>query len=311
VPFHVPVLREEVRAALSPALARENAVLVDATCGVGGHASDLARSCGPSRLVLLDRDPAAIAHVPSWSAGLAQRVDARHTTFSRLAEVLAELGLAGVDAILADLGVSSPQLDIPERGFSLRADGPLDMRMDPTRGVTAADFVANAAAEELVAVLREYGEEPHARRIASALIEARPRTTGALARLVQRVVPRRPGQRIDPATRTFQALRIAVNDELGELDALLREAPDLLVVGGRLAIISFHSLEDRRVKRRFAELTAPAPVPRHLPVREVDRTPVRWAYPGRGRAIRPTAAEVESNARSRSARLRVIERIAA
>ncbi len=240
-------------------------------------------------------------------------MEAVHSPFSAFATSLDRLGITEVDAVLADLGVSSHQLDEGRRGFSFRFDAPLDMRMDTTRGVTAAEWLEGIDASGLTRVLRELGEEPEAGRVARAILEAKPNTTGALAATVERAVsPKRrvgPGRRIHPATLTFQALRMVVNDELGELEVLLRDAPPRLAPGGRLGIITFHSLEDRMVKRRFRELTQPAPIPRGLPIGEDARVQPSFVEPSdvRGGVI-ATEDEQRDNPRSRSARLRVLER---
>ena len=207
------------------------------------------------------------------------------------------------------------QLDQAQRGFSFRGDGPLDMRMDPTQGRTAAELLAEIDEASLTRILREYGEEPEARRIAAAVVAARPTTTGALAEVVSAAVSgrqrRKLGTRIHPATRTFQALRIEVNDELRQLDRFLEDAPSLLVVGGRLAVITFHSLEDRRVKRRFRALGQPAAPPAHVPLRADELPAPRFVVPRAfSGGVTAGPEEIESNPRARSARLRVLERCA-
>ena len=258
VPRHVSVLPAEVLAALEPAPGQ---VIVDATTGVGGHARLLAERIVPGgRLIALDQDPAMLDLARLRLAELP--VTLIRSGFGRLRRVLDELGLERVDAVLADLGVCSDQLDKTARGLTFSKPGPLDMRMDPDSGETAADLIRRLPERELADLIYEYGEERHSRRVARRIVEERKRapieTTEQLADLVRGCVPRSGGPRgkgIDPATRTFQALRIAVNDELGELERLLAVLPRCVRPGGRAAIISFHSLEDRRVKHAFRERT--------------------------------------------------------
>ena len=314
--FHASVLAEQLSATVAPAIdACPGAPLVDATCGAGGHTAAILDRVTPSRVILLDRDPAALAFARGRLAGAACPIEFRHARFSTIAAVLDELGIAEVAAIVADIGVSSHQFDAGERGFSFRTDAPLDMRMDPTSGETAAELLARLDAPELAKLLHRYGEEPESRRIAEAIVLARPRTTGALATVVENAMSGRArralGKRIHPATRTFQALRIVVNGELDELEALLAVGPERLCVGGRMAVISFHSLEDRMIKRRFADLCRPPAVPRGLPM-TVDELPkphyaIPAGFPRKG--VEADADEVARNPRSRSARLRVIERV--
>ena len=309
---HTPVLLEEAVAALS---IRPRGTYVDATFGRGGHARRILDRLGPAgRLVALDRDPAAEGAARAIAD---TRFTFRRAWFSELQEVLAELHIDGVDGVLLDLGVSSPQIDDPARGFSLRADGPLDMRMDPSRGESAAEFIARADVRELTEVIRDHGEERFAQSIARAIVAARAVApvvrTRQLAALVAQAVRTRPrGDRSqDPATRTFQALRIHVNRELAELALTLPQAVRLLATGGRLAVISFHSLEDRIVKRFFAAASQPYGGDARLARLPLTAT----ALPGTplarvGRAIRPSAREVEANPRARSATLRIAERTA-
>lgn len=314
---HISVLADEVCAALGPCLRGETSprVLVDATAGLGGHTKALLETTTPTRAVLFDRDPHALAQAKQRLEGARCPLSFVHAGFATLLESLAELGIERVTGIVADLGVSSMQLDQAERGFSFRGDGPLDMRMDPTRGHSAAELIANTDLESLTRILREYGEQPEPRRIAAAILEARPTTTRALAQAVTEATSHRErrklGARIHPATRAFQALRIEVNDELGQLDRFLEDAPACLEVGGRLAVITFHSLEDRRVKRRWRALSRPPQPPPHLPL-TVDELPrARFAVPSEFTGgTRPSADEIASNPRARSARLRVLERCA-
>ncbi len=294
---HVTVLLEETVAAVAPA---DGELFVDCTLGGGGHTEALLEAADV-RVIGLDRDPAALAAASERLARFGERFRAVHASFDELSEVLDRLGIATVDGIIADLGVSSPQLDHAERGFSFRHGGPVDMRMDTTRGMTAAQLLASVDEGELVRILKEYGEERHARRVARALLEGQPfEDTAALAACVAGVVGRGTG-RIHPATRTFQALRIAVNDELGQLERLLPQAVDRLAPGGRLGIISFHSLEDRIVKR-FLHSAAGRSLPRDAYGNPVGEVTVRVAP-----AITPSPSD--PNPRARSARLRSATRL--
>ncbi|MCA9717569.1 MAG: 16S rRNA (cytosine(1402)-N(4))-methyltransferase RsmH, partial [Myxococcales bacterium] len=293
-------------------------VFVDATCGGAGHTLALLEDARtrPRTVVAMDRDADAIAWAEDTLRPRADALGVRlvlvHAPFSSLAEVLDDLQITAVSAILADLGVSSHQLDTAARGFSFRADAPLDMRMDRSRGMSAADVLAAIEERELSRILREYGEEEDATRIARAIVAARPRTTAALADTVREAMSarqrRRLGARIHPATRTFQALRIHVNGELDELKRLLDAAPERLRGGGRLAIISFHSLEDRLVKQRFSALSRPPAVPRGLPIPESERPSAAFSLPLGRRGQTPGDLELENNPRSRSSRLRALER---
>jgi len=300
---HVPVLCHEVVSALAPAAP---GLLVDATVGLGGHAAALLEAA-PFTLVGLDRDPRALEHARRRLAPHADRVRLLERPFAELPAVLADERLPAPAAILADLGCSSLQLDTAERGFSFAADGPLDMRMGRA-GRTAAELLAEADEDELMEILRRYGEEPRARAVARAIVAARRHapleTTGELSRLVRSVI-RRTG-RIDPATRTFQALRIAVNDELGQLERFVEPAARALAPGGRLAVISFHSLEDRIVKHTLRRLEGRCVCPPHLP--ECRCRPERVVRLLQRGATTPTDREVAANPRARSARLRVAER---
>ncbi len=302
---HQPVLLAEAVAALA---VRPDGLYVDCTFGRGGHSrAILARLGAAGRLIALDRDPTAIA-----AGALINdvRFTLVHAAFSRLDEVLTEQGIAQVDGILLDVGVSSPQLDDPARGMSFRFDAPLDMRMDTTQGETAADFLARAEQREIEEVIREYGEERFAHALAKALVTARQQqrisSTGQLAALVAAVVrTREPGQH--PATRTFQALRIHVNRELEELSLTLPQALGRLKPGGRLAVISFHSLEDRIVKRFLRDAATPPQPPKGVPVRAADLPAPTMRLVGK--PVRAGADEVAANPRARSAVMRVAERI--
>jgi 16S rRNA (cytosine1402-N4)-methyltransferase len=316
---HQPVLCEEtVNLVVAEPQACEDLdsvehIYVDATYGRGGHSRALlARLPATARLIAIDRDVAAIA-VGQDHAAEDSRLTICHGRFSQLDPVLDDLGISHVTGVIMDLGVSSPQLDAAERGFSFRADGPLDMRMDQTQGETAAQWLNSAAVDEIVHVLKTLGEERYARRIARAIVAARPlNSTLELAEIVSRAQPRRPrsnkpGRTKHDATRAFQAVRMHVNDELGELESAVQTLFDRLLPGGRLAIITFHSLEDRTVKQSFRRLAGGMPLPRRLPVRESERP-----QPGKvvGKPIRASAAEVAENPRARSATLRVLERLA-
>lgn len=286
---------------------REDGIYVDGTFGRGGHSRRILQLLGmQGRLIALDRDPEAV------SAGRAirdERLTLIHARFGEMQAVLAGVGVEKVDGILLDLGVSSPQLDDPARGFSFRFDAPLDMRMDTSRGITAAQWLAQAEETEIREVIKHHGEERFAKQIAAAIVAARSQgnigSTRQLAALVAHAVPTRE-PRQDPATRTFQAIRIHLNQELEELSLVLPQCMRLLKPGGRLAVISFHSLEDRIVKRFLREGAAGERVPERLPLRanELPQPMLRLV----GRAQRPPADEVSRNPRARSATLRVAER---
>ncbi len=314
---HISVLRDEVCAALRPALHEHPAprILVDATVGLGGHTAALIEATEPTQVIVFDRDPHALAHARQRLQHTSCPVEFVHAGFASIAESLAALGVRQVAAIVADLGVSSMQLDVAARGFSFRGHGPLDMRMDPTRGRSAAELLADIDVGRLTAILRELGEEPDARRIAAAIVSARPTTTQALAEVVTAAMSarqrRKLATRIHPATKTFMALRIEVNDELGQLDRFIEDAPGLLMVGGRIAVITFHSLEDRRVKRRWRQLVRPEQPPAHLPLRAEDLPKPSYVVPkDHAHGLVPGSDETTSNPRARSARLRVLERCA-
>src|SRR3989441_5115629 len=306
---HRPVLLREAVEALA---CRPGGLWVDGTVGAGGHAEAILRATAPGgRLIAIDRDPGAVEAARRRLDAFGDRAILRHADYRRLPALLDEIGARTVSGILLDLGISSLQLDDPGRGFSFRADGPLDMRIDRLQPTTAADLVNALPEERLAAILKEHGEERAARRIARAVVRERARapiaTTRRLAEIVASAVPGRGPSRIHPATRTFQALRIAVNRELEGLDRLIEEAAARLDPGGRFAVISFHSLEDRIVKRTFRRLTRRCVCPRDLPVCACGRPGVvRLVTP---RALRPSAGEARDNPRSRSARLRAAERL--
>lgn len=302
---HQPVLVSEILDLLpDEVFTAGQGTFCDATVGMGGHSRALLeradrRGGHPLRSIGLDRDPHALIVAGVNLAAFGERVTLVHARFSQIGTALAERGVREVDAVLADLGASSPQLDRAERGFSFRRSGPLDMRMDPTAGETAADLLGRLGEKEIERLLRDYGEERFAGRIARHIVEARGRgeldSTAALAAVVARAVPARERSR-NPATRTFQALRIAVNQELDELDAFLDAAVGSLRPGGRLAVVSFHSLEDRMVKRRFRALAEPS------------RTGPKLRILTK-RVVVASDHEQAENPRSRSAKLRVAERV--
>jgi 16S rRNA (cytosine1402-N4)-methyltransferase len=285
---HVPVLAREVVALLDP---RPGEVWVDATAGAGGHTRLIAERVGPGgRVIGLDQDPTMLDRARGRLDGLP--VTLVHANFDQLAGALASVGVNEIDGLLADLGFASDQMDEAGRGLSFQQDGPLDMRLDPMSGETAAHLVARLSEFDLARIFYEYGEERRSRRVARKIVEVRKqtpiRTTGQLAELVRSCVPRERGRNFDPATRVFQGLRIAVNDELGSLDRLLAQLPRVVKPGGRVGVISFHSLEDRRVKQAFRDRQTWEPVTKK-PVTAADD-------------------EVRDNPRSRSAKLRVARR---
>ncbi|HEY7171362.1 MAG TPA: 16S rRNA (cytosine(1402)-N(4))-methyltransferase RsmH [Vicinamibacterales bacterium] len=291
---HVPVLTAETLGFLEP---ERGGLFVDCTVGLGGHARAILDR-GAARLIGLDRDPSALAASRATLAPFADRVELVHADYRSIAQVLDDRGIHAIDGALADLGVSSMQFDQPGRGFSFQRDEPLDMRMDPTSGATAADLIAAASESDLADAIYTYGEERFSRRIARAIVDERVAapvtTTGRLAAIVRGAVPHRGYTRIDPATRTFQALRIWVNRELEGLDRFITTVVQRLRAGGRFVVISFHSLEDRIVKHTFRALERnAAPL-----LRVLTKKPVTAAD-----------AELEENPRARSAKLRAAERI--
>lgn len=298
---HIPVLLDEVIGALAPA---EGKVIVDATLGAGGYTRALLDA--GATVHAFDRDPDAMAAAREWGAGYGERLILHPRRFSELGDALAAAGVAAIDGLVADIGVSSMQLDQQGRGFAFSSDGPLDMRMSQ-EGPSAADFCNEASEEAIADVLYHYGEERQSRRIARAIAAARPlETTGQLAAVVRRALGYKPGAPKDPATRSFQAIRIHVNDELGELEALLATAESLLRPGGRLAIVSFHSLEDRIVKQFFKEASgAGQATSRHMPM-AAGATPA--VYAAISKPIRAGEVELARNPRARSATLRFATR---
>ena len=300
---HIPVLYKEVLAGLQP---QPGGCYIDATLGAGGHAAGILTASAPDgRLLGLDADPEAVAFARQILRPFGERAILKAANFRQMEAVARKLGFEQVDGILMDLGLSSRQLMDPERGFSFSQDGPLDMRMDPGQTGTAADLVNHLPQADLAGLIWRYGEERHSRRIARAIVAARPvTTTKQLADLVERTVGRR--ESIHPATRTFQALRIVVNDELESLSQAMLQARNLLRPHGRLAIVAFHSLEDRLVKRFYQLESRDCICPPEIPICVCEhRATLRVLT---GKPVRPTAEEVAQNPRSRSARLRIAER---
>ncbi|HYX02238.1 MAG TPA: 16S rRNA (cytosine(1402)-N(4))-methyltransferase RsmH [Reyranella sp.] len=305
---HVPVLAREVVDALRP---RDGGRYLDGTFGAGGYTSAMLDRA-ECQVIAIDRDPDAIAAGQAMAERYAPRLRLIEGRFGDMAELLSAEGVDEVDGVALDLGVSSMQFDQAERGFSFRASGPLDMRMDK-RGPSAADLVNEADEAEIADILWRYGEERKSRRVARAIVEARKlkriETTGELAEIVRRAVGSQGRDESDPATRTFQALRIAVNDELGELERGLAAAEQVLAPGGRLAVVSFHSLEDRAVKDFVRARAGRTPGPsRHAPPREAARTASLKDLTRK--PVVPSAQEIAANPRARSARLRVAEKVA-
>lgn len=310
-PAHVPVMPERVVALLTPALADREAVLVDATLGLAGHAEALLARHPQLQLVGFDRDADALARSRQRLTPYLERATLVHAAYDELPDVLADLGYDHIDGALFDLGVSSLQLDSGERGFAYSYDAALDMRMDPSQGHTAADIVNTYSRDDLARILRQYGEERFARRVASAIVRERDReavvSTRQLSEIVQTAIPaatRRTGGH--PAKRTFQALRIEVNAELTALERALPETVDSLAVHGRIVVLAYHSLEDRLVKRTFAARSVDM-TPREMPVPLPEHQPqLRLLTRG---AEQPSAAEIDANPRAVSGRLRAAEKI--
>lgn len=312
-PSHVPVLLDRVVSLLTPALDRPGAVMVDATLGLGGHSEAVLSRIEATRVVGIDRDPQALALAGDRLAAYGDRFTGVHAVYDEIPDVLDRLGLDAVDAVLFDLGVSSMQLDVRKRGFAYAEDAPLDMRMDGTTGITAADVLNTYEAADLARVLHEYGEEKFARKIARAVVRERERepftTSGRLVELLYAEIPapaRRTGGH--PAKRTFQALRMEVNDELAVLRRAMPAAVGAINVGGRVVVESYHSLEDRLVKQAFAAATR-SDVPEDLPfVPEGHEPALRLVTRGSEKA---GPEEIRDNPRAASVRLRAIERVRA
>lgn len=307
---HIPVLLNEALEYLNP---RSGGIYIDGTLGLGGHTKEILKRSGPDgRVIGIDRDPEALKIAKERLREFEKRVEFIHGSFSEMGRIAGNLGIREVDGILLDLGVSSLQIDTGERGFSFLKNAPLDMRMDTTRGITAADIVNNYPLEGLQKLLWEFGEEGYSKRIAREIVkareEARIETTGELARIVERAIPRKDWpEKIHPATKTFQALRIAVNDELVSMEHGLNEGIGLLKAGGRFCVISFHSLEDRIVKNTFRNWEVPCICPPSLPVCRCGKVKAARVLTKKG--IKATEEEVAANPRARSARLRVAEKI--
>ena len=310
-PRHVPVLLDRVVALVAPALDHPGSVLVDATLGLGGHAEAVLERCPSARVIGVDRDQHALDLAGARLAAYGERITLVHAVYDELPEVLADLGLASVDGVLFDLGVSSMQLDVRERGFAYAEDAPLDMRMDDSTGPTAADVLNHYSEQDLARLLRTWGEEKFARQIARAVVRARATApfdrSARLVDLIRDTIPapaRRTGGH--PAKRTFQALRIEVNDELGVLRRAIPGAIDMIGVGGRVVVMSYHSLEDRLVKHAFTARTR-STVPPDLPVVPAGYEPaLRLVTRGSEQA---SPAEIEANPRAASVRLRALERV--
>ena len=305
---HAPVLLEECLEGLN---IHPEGIYLDGTVGGAGHSREIVKRLTTGRLICVDRDDTALQAAAERLAPWKERVTLVKSNFDRVPEILDELGLPGVDGMLFDLGVSSPQLDEAERGFSYQKDAPLDMRMDRTASLTAAEIVNTWPEEELKRILRDYGEERYAPRIAAAILRAREKggveTTLELAEIIRRSMPASAlREKQHPAKRSFQAIRIAVNDELGSVERLLDRAPDRLNTGGRICVISFHSLEDRLVKQSFRKRVDGCTCPKSFPVCVCGfRQTLRLV----GGSVTAGKEELERNPRARSARLRVAERI--
>ena len=305
---HVPVLFDEALKALNISASGS---YVDGTFGRGGHSGAILEQLGPDgRLLAIDKDPQAIAYAEKYFGG-DKRFSIKHGSFAMLGQLAQQSGVAGgVNGLLLDLGISSPQVDDSERGFSFLRDGPLDMRMDTSSGISAAKWLAVADGKDIARVLKEYGDERFAKRIATAIVDARQVqpivTTGQLAAIIEQACPTREREK-HPATRSFQAIRIYINSELDDLRLCLDQSLDVLAPGGRLAVISFHSLEDRIVKRFIRDCERGNDFPAGLPVTQEQ---LQQKMKSVGKAIYPSADEVASNPRARSAVLRVAERVA-
>lgn len=306
--LHKSVLLDE---SISGLIRQTDGVYIDGTFGRGGHSGAILQALSEQgKLLAIDKDLDAVSSPQAKALSKDARFELVHSSFAQMREVVENRGLLGkVDGILLDLGVSSPQLDVAERGFSFMQDGPLDMRMDATRGESAAQWLSRVDERELLMVLRVYGEEKFARKITAEIILQRAekaiQTTGELARLIEGVVKKRePGKH--PATRTFQAIRIKINNELGDLEELLAQSGSILKQGGRLVVISFHSLEDRIVKRFMREQSRGQIVPRHMPL---PLEPDALKFKTVGKAIKASLNEVANNVRSRSAVLRIAEKL--
>lgn len=309
---HISVLLDEIVEIVDP---QPGETLVDATLGLGGHSKALLEREPELRLIGLDQDAAAIEIATQTLEPFGGRVTLVQTNFANIRSTLADMGVESVNAIIADLGVSSLQFDSETRGFSFRFDAPLDMRMDAsTESPTAADMLETLSEEEIANVIYQFGEERHSRRIARRIVQRREsgnpvRTTKELAELVERAIPRKPNDKIHPATRTFQALRIAVNVELDVLEKFLEDSIELLAPGGRLAVISFHSLEDRIVKQAFLRFSGRCQCPPRMPVCQcgaVKKVEILTKKP-----VVPTENEARENPRSRSAKLRAVQKLTA
>jgi len=309
-PAHVPVLLDRVVALVAPPLERAGAVLVDATLGLGGHAEAVLRECPQAHLVGIDRDPQAIERAGARLHEFSSRVTLVHAVYDEIPEVLDRLGYDRVQGVLFDLGVSSMQIDVRERGFSYAKDAPLDMRMDPTRGQSAADVLNTYSVSELARLLKVYGEERFAQRIAQRIVRERERepfdTSARLVDLVAAAIPAAARRSGHPAKRIFQALRIEVNDEIGVLRSALPAAVDALALGGRVVVMSYHSLEDRLTKQVLGERSRTT-APPDMPIVRPDQQPqLRLLTRG---AEQADAHEVAANPRAASVRLRAAERI--
>ena len=306
---HKSVLVDEILGFLD---LTDNAIVIDATLGLGGHTEAILKTFKHTKVIGIDQDQKALEKATDRLKAFSTRFQGIHSNFADISTVANDLNITEVDAVIADLGVSSMQLDDADRGFSFRFDAPLDMRMDTSRGLTAAELLEDLDQEEIANLIYRYGEERKSRRVARLIIERRDagqpvRTTSELARLVERAVGRSPKDKIHPATRTFQALRIAVNNELGILDEFIKDSIDLLKPNGKVSVITFHSLEDRIVKQAFQKFSGkcfcPPRIPRCVCGAE-KRVEILTKKP-----VVPTEAEMSSNARSRSAKLRVCRKI--